>query len=172
MAMRSGILGSKSVVNGALSPLQIEVVRKLIPIVRAGRWPIGGKISDAALAREFGISRTPVRQVLQFLAEKGLLAQTDNRGFVLVRLPTGDDRFDEAVPPSEMDTLYRQIMRARANGLIGSEASETELLEHFSTSRGVSASHADAFVCRRTGRTARRARLAFCRMPRQPAGGQ
>ncbi|WP_080814674.1 GntR family transcriptional regulator [Agrobacterium fabrum] len=120
-----------------LSPLQIEVVRKLIPIVRGGKWPVGGKISDAALAREFGISRTPVRQVLQFLAEKGVVTQTENRGFVLVRVPSADDRLEAIVPPSEMDLLYRQIMHARANGLIGSEASETELLEHFGTSRGV-----------------------------------
>ncbi|MBW9081313.1 GntR family transcriptional regulator [Rhizobium pusense] len=120
-----------------LSPLQIEVVRKLIPIVRGGKWPVGGKISDAALAREFGISRTPIRQVLQFLAEKGVVTQTENRGFVLVRVPSADDRLEAIVPPSEMDLLYRQIMHARANGLIGSEASETELLEHFGTSRGV-----------------------------------
>ncbi|MBB2908347.1 DNA-binding GntR family transcriptional regulator [Rhizobium sp. RAS22] len=120
-----------------LSPLQIEVVRKLIPIVRGGKWPVGGKISDAALAREFGISRTPIRQVLQFLAEKGVVTQTENRGFVLVRVPSADDRLEAIVPPSEMDLLYRRIMHARANGLIGSEASETELLEHFGTSRGV-----------------------------------
>jgi DNA-binding GntR family transcriptional regulator len=137
VAILNGVPNLASTVDGILSPLQIEVVRKLIPIVRAGKWPIGGKISDAALAREFGISRTPVRQVLQFLAEKGVVTQNENRGFILVRVPSADDRFEEVVPPSEMDVLYRQIMHARANGLIGSEASETELLEHFGTSRGV-----------------------------------
>lgn len=137
MAIVNGVPNLASTADGILSPLQIEVVRKLIPIVRAGKWPIGGKISDAALAREFGISRTPVRQVLQFLAEKGVVTQNENRGFILVRVPSADDRFEEVVPPSEMDVLYRQIMHARANGLIGSEASETELLEHFGTSRGV-----------------------------------
>ncbi|WP_425962148.1 GntR family transcriptional regulator [Rhizobium nepotum] len=126
-----------SVEIGALSPLQIEVVRKLIPIIRAGRWAVGDKVSDAILSREFGISRTPIRQVLQFLADNGLLAQTDNRGYVLVRVPASNDRFEEKVPPSGVDALYRKIMHARANGLIGSEASETELLEHFGTSRGV-----------------------------------
>lgn len=123
--------------TGELSSLQIEVARKLMPIIRGGRWAAGEKISDAVLAREFGISRTPVRQVLQFLTEKGMLAQIDNRGFALVRAPAENDRLDELVPPSGVDTLYRQIMHARANGLIGSEASETELLEHFGTSRGV-----------------------------------
>lgn len=122
---------------GALSPLQIEVVRKLIPIIRAGRWAVGDKVSDALLSREFGISRTPIRQVLQFLSENGLLAQTDNRGYVLVRVPASNDRFEEKVPPSGVDALYRKIMHARANGLIGGEASETELLEHFDTSRGI-----------------------------------
>lgn len=137
MTILKGAPNLANAVDGVLSPLQIEVVRKLIPIVRAGKWPIGGKISDAALAREFGISRTPVRQVLQFLAEKGVVTQTENRGFILVRVPSADDRFEEIVPPSEIDVLYRKIMHARANGLIGSEASETELLEHFGTSRGV-----------------------------------
>ncbi|MCO5731573.1 GntR family transcriptional regulator [Rhizobium sp. SSA_523] len=137
MAIPSDPPDPASVETGALSPLQIEVVRKLLPIARAGKWAIGDKISDAALAREFGISRTPIRQVLQFLVEKGLLAQTDTRGFVLVRIPADDDRLEELVPPSSVETLYRQIMHARANGLIGSEASETELLDHFGTSRGV-----------------------------------
>jgi DNA-binding GntR family transcriptional regulator len=137
VAIPGGAPNLVSGVDGVLSPLQIEVVRKLIPIVRAGKWPIGGKISDAAVAREFGISRTPVRQVLQFLADKGVVTQTDNRGFILKRVPSADDRFEEIVPPSEVDMLYRQIMHARANGLIGSEASETELLEYFGSSRGV-----------------------------------
>ncbi|EUB98913.1 transcriptional regulator, GntR family [Rhizobium sp. CF080] len=123
--------------TGGLSSLQIEVARKLMPIISTGRWAVGEKISDAALAREFGISRTPVRQVLQFLAERGTVAQTDNRGFTLVRPPAAGENVDEFVPPSEVDTLYRQIMHARANGLIGSEASETEILEHFGTSRGI-----------------------------------
>ncbi|MGF6177756.1 GntR family transcriptional regulator [Ensifer sp. 4252] len=120
-----------------LSSLQVEVARKLMPIIHAGRWSVGEKISDAALAREFGISRTPVRQVMQFFAEKGIIAQTENRGFTLIRRPAPEENIDELVPPSEVDSLYKRIMHARANGQIGSEASESELLEHFNTSRGV-----------------------------------
>lgn len=123
--------------TSALSSLQAEVARKLMPLIQAGRWTVGEKISDAALSREFGISRTPIRQVLHYLIEKGILAQTDNRGFTLVSAPLTTDQIDELVPPSDVDTLYRQLMRARANGVIGDEASETELVEQFNSSRGV-----------------------------------
>jgi DNA-binding GntR family transcriptional regulator len=134
---RTAALQSPGLDTSGLSTLQVEVARKLMPIIHAGRWSAGEKISDAALAREFGISRTPVRQVLQFLSDKGIIAQTDNRGFTLVRQPAAGENIDELVPPSEVDTLYRRIMHARANGLIGSEASEMELLDHFGTSRGI-----------------------------------
>ena len=123
--------------TGVLSQLQAEVVRKLIPIVLTGRWAPGDKISDASLSREFGISRTPIRQVLQYLSGYGLLSQTDNRGYVLARMPTSDEKFEHSLAPSGVDSLYQNIMHARANGLIGRDASETELLEHFGTSRGL-----------------------------------
>lgn len=122
--------------TSALSSLQAEAARKIIGLIREGRWAVGDRISDAALARELGISRSPVRQVLQFLAEKGFLGQTESRGFRLARaMPAGED-MDALVPPSEVDNLYTRLMHARANGLIGNEASETELLEQFGTSRG------------------------------------
>lgn len=121
----------------SLSSLQVEIAHKLIPAICSGRWDVGDKISDAALARELGISRTPIRQVLQFLAEKGVVAQTENRGFTLAHQPIPDKSPSELLPPSEIDRLYHQIMYARANGLIHSDVSETELLEHFGCSRGV-----------------------------------
>ncbi|WP_272808814.1 GntR family transcriptional regulator (plasmid) [Shinella yambaruensis] len=137
MATRTVAPQAQGLDTSGLSALQVEVARKLMPIIHAGRWSAGEKISDAALAREFGISRTPVRQVLQFLADKGIIAQTDSRGFTLARRPAEGETMDELVPPSEVDTLYRRIMHARANGLIGGEASETELIDHFDTSRGI-----------------------------------
>lgn len=137
MTTRTTTSHAQGLDTSSLSALQVDVARKLMPIIHAGRWSAGEKISDAALAREFGISRTPVRQVLQFLADKGIIAQTDSRGFTLARQPAEGETLDELVPPSEVDTLYRRIMHARANSLIGGEASETELIDHFDTPRGI-----------------------------------
>lgn len=64
-----------------------------------------------------------------YLIEKGTLAQTYNSGFTLISLPLTIDQMNELVPPSDVDTLYHQLMRGRANGMIGEELSETELVE-------------------------------------------
>lgn len=129
-------IGVQIIDTSLLSTLQAEAARKIISFIQNGRWEIGDKISDAALARDLGISRTPVRQVLQFLAENGFLGQTENRGFQLAKAMPADENMDALVPPSDVDSLYKRLMHARANGLIGTEASETELLEQFGTSRG------------------------------------
>jgi DNA-binding GntR family transcriptional regulator len=122
--------------TSSLSSLQAEVARKLIALMQEGRWAVGDRISDAALARDLGISRTPIRQVLQFLSERDFVSQTENRGFQLKRVMPIDEDLDTLVPPSDVDNLYQRLMSARANGLIGNEASEMELLEKFGTTRG------------------------------------
>ena len=113
---------------GTLSALQIEVAHKLISVIRSGRWQLGERISDAGLAREFAISRSPIRQVLQYLVARGFLAQRD-RGFTLARAPEDFDLAEELFPPSGGEQLYRRVLQARASGEIGPEATEAELLD-------------------------------------------
>lgn len=45
-----------------------------------GKLPLGSKISEAALAREMGISRAPVREAIRTLANEGLIHQVPNAG--------------------------------------------------------------------------------------------
>jgi len=45
-----------------------------------GKLPVGSRISEAALAREMGISRSPVREAIRTLANEGLLHQVPNVG--------------------------------------------------------------------------------------------
>lgn len=121
--------------DNPLSTLQVDVAHKLISLIRGGRWAVGEKISDAGLAREFAISRTPVRQVLQYLAGHGFIAQRE-RGFTLERSPAEFDPVDDLFPQSGGEQLYRKILQARANGLIGTEVTEAELFELFDAPRG------------------------------------
>ena len=55
-----------------------------------GPLPSGGRLSELALSRELGISRTPVREAISQLASEGLVEQRRNAG-AFVRRPTRMD---------------------------------------------------------------------------------
>ncbi len=45
-----------------------------------GKLPLGSKISEAALARDLGVSRAPIREAIRELANEGLVQQVPNVG--------------------------------------------------------------------------------------------
>ncbi|WP_455556948.1 GntR family transcriptional regulator, partial [Comamonas sp.] len=48
--------------------------------------PPGSDINDGALAKEFGVSRTPVREALRMLCQEGLVTAAPRRGMSVTRL--------------------------------------------------------------------------------------
>ena len=58
--------------------------------IASGELPAGSSLSEPALARELGSSRTPIREALGQLVAEGLLEQTANRGAVVVQLTRQD----------------------------------------------------------------------------------
>ena len=64
----------------------IHIQRK----IASGELRAGSAVSELALARELGSSRTPIREALGQLVAEGLLEQTPNRGAVVVRLTRQD----------------------------------------------------------------------------------
>jgi GntR family transcriptional regulator of vanillate catabolism len=72
--------------------LNEAIVRIREMILRAELAP-GQRVAEAPLAEQLGMSRTPVRQALPLLANEGLLAEHDTRGFV-VRSFTAADVID------------------------------------------------------------------------------
>src|SRR5436190_2563510 len=67
-----------------------ELIREAI---LDGRLPPGQRLKEEELARELGISRTPVREALLILQAEGLVDAAPNRGAV-VRSHDGDDLED------------------------------------------------------------------------------
>jgi DNA-binding GntR family transcriptional regulator len=58
--------------------------------IARGELRPGGAVSEIALAKELGSSRTPIREALGQLVAEGLLEQTPNRGAVVVQLKRQD----------------------------------------------------------------------------------
>ncbi|MGQ7847379.1 GntR family transcriptional regulator [Granulosicoccus sp. 3-233] len=61
--------------------LALEIAHDISSQIASGSIEVGAHLSTQQLADKFGVSRSPVRQALVLLAERGLLEQRANRGF-------------------------------------------------------------------------------------------
>ncbi|MBX3100453.1 MAG: GntR family transcriptional regulator [Salinibacterium sp.] len=71
------------------SKVVVTVFEQILSAVHEGTLLPGQRISDAALAQEFGVSRTPVREALQRLREIGIIEASPSR-FTRVAVVTPD----------------------------------------------------------------------------------
>jgi len=88
---------SKPIGLPALAPMDLvrEVARVLTSAIMDGRLAPGAKVAEAAIARELGISRAPVREAARLLESQGLLVASPRRGF-----------FVQSLSPSDVDSIY------------------------------------------------------------------
>ncbi|KAB8182627.1 FCD domain-containing protein [Nonomuraea phyllanthi] len=73
------------------APLRRDVAEHITGRIVDGRLPAAARVNEVHLAAELGVSRTPLREALVELADRGLLVAEPNRGF---RVPPLD--LDEA----------------------------------------------------------------------------
>ena len=71
----------------------IQAIVRIREMILRGELAPAQRVAEAPLAELLGMSRTPVRQALPLLAQEGLLAEHDTRGFV-VRSFTAADVLD------------------------------------------------------------------------------
>jgi len=71
-------------------PLRDRVYDVLRNRLATGAWQPGTRLSDNAIARDLGISRTPVRESLLRLEAEGFLTADHHRGFFVPELTASD----------------------------------------------------------------------------------
>lgn len=64
-------------------PLRERVVEQLLSEIQHGRFPPGERLTEDRLAELLGVSRTPVREALGLLAQRGILDKRSRGGFVV-----------------------------------------------------------------------------------------
>ncbi len=74
----------------AAESLADKVFERLMEAIEKGELPLGSRIREAALARELGISRGPLREALRRLEGRRLVKHTPNLGVRICEL-TGAD---------------------------------------------------------------------------------
>lgn len=70
-----------------------DVFERLVEAIFRGQFPAGTPLREAALAREWNVSRTPLREAVRRAAEAGFLVLRPNQA-PLVRRLTADDIHD------------------------------------------------------------------------------
>ncbi|MEV7344695.1 GntR family transcriptional regulator [Streptomyces sp. NPDC093544] len=103
-------------------PLVDDIAARIRARIMNGELAIGKPLRQAALATEFGVSRTPVREALRQLQNGGLIEMQPNRGAV-VRVPA----------PWEVRQAYE--VRAELEGLAARRAASRVTERHLSTLR-------------------------------------
>lgn len=88
-----------------------EIAANIRARIMSGEFAIGTPLRQAALAEEFGVSRTPIREALRQLQNGGLIEVLPNRGAV-IRVPT----------PWEVREAYE--VRAELEGMAARRAAE------------------------------------------------
>ncbi|WP_134670230.1 MULTISPECIES: GntR family transcriptional regulator [unclassified Amycolatopsis] len=86
--------------------LRGELIEEITARVLDGRFPAETRINEVHLANELGVSRTPLREALIGLADRGLLVVAPGRGFLVAPLD-----------PQEARRLYPLIAELEALAL-------------------------------------------------------
>jgi DNA-binding GntR family transcriptional regulator len=116
-----------------------ELVRQLTAdiqdLIQGGALPPNEHVTTQGLASRFGVSRSPVREAMQILADRGLLEQKRNRGFFVTAINGGNDSEaehialgDEAFVPQ---SNYQRIAEDWLTDQIPSEVTEQTLRQRY-----------------------------------------
>lgn len=76
----------------ARTPLRSDLIEEITARVLDGRLAADARVNEVHLARELGVSRTPLREALIGLADRGLLVSAPGRGFLVPPFDLGEAR--------------------------------------------------------------------------------
>lgn len=112
--------------------------KELERMILAGDLPVGGKLNEAVVAAQLGISRGPIREAFRALEESGLVRVEKNRG-VFVR----------QISVEEADEIYD--VRASLDEIIGRRVAERASPEQLAYLRALIGRMEAAAAARNTG---------------------
>jgi DNA-binding GntR family transcriptional regulator len=117
-----------------------QVAERLRTRIFAHELPPGGWIDEQALALEYGISRTPLREALKVLAAEGLVVLKPRRGCYVTQLSEQD--IDEVFPV--MALLEGQVAAEAARRITSADFAHLAAI-HDDLEKHAAANNADRF---------------------------
>jgi len=119
----------------ATSPLVPSLAARIVEIIRRDELEVGQRITEQSLCDALGVSRSPVRKALQFLAGSGVVRSEPNKGFQVAK-PARALAAWKVEPASDSDeAIYLVIADDRLAAELETEISETDLMARYGASR-------------------------------------
>ncbi|MFE5581169.1 FadR/GntR family transcriptional regulator [Kitasatospora sp. NPDC056531] len=113
------------------SPLAEQAAARIEEQIRAGEWPVGGKLpGEVALAKELGVGRSTVREALRTLAAAGMVQSRQGSGvFVTSDRPTAGD-WATRLRAAELAHVYevRTMVEVQAARLAAERRTDADLV--------------------------------------------
>ena len=115
------------------SPLVQKLAQAILELIESGTLATGAHLGTPKLAARFDVSRSPVREALEDLAHRGILAREPNRGFFVADRHAASQ---EDVSPTASDEPpgYYEITEDWLQDKIPSEVTEQFLRERYGLS--------------------------------------
>lgn len=102
--------------------------------IRQDRVDAGTALPERILASRFRVSRSPVREALLLLAERGVIAARPEGGYAVSAARRSGPEL--ALPPATDDEpVYLQIAEDRLSGALPERATENELMRRYGLTR-------------------------------------
>lgn len=118
-----------------VSALSSRIASEIVQLISAGDLAPDAHLSTQKLADRFQVSRSPVREALQILAERGVLEQRTNRGFFVGKnAPPTRAEGDLALPNDGPDAYY-DLAEDWLRDAVPSEVTEQNLRERYDVTK-------------------------------------
>lgn len=118
------------------SQLAQNIANEITLLVTSGELVVGEHLRTQHLADRFGVSRSPVREALQILANQDVLEQKENRGYFVKSAAGGvaEPVSDEA-QPFEVANDYQRLAEDWLTDRISAEVTEQMLRERYNLTK-------------------------------------
>ena len=118
-----------------VSPLAPALAGKIVEMIRRDWLPEGHHLTEQVLCDELGVSRSPVRKALQYLATTGVVRSEPNKGFQVAKSSKDLGSMDLPDAVDSDEAVYMQIADDRVAEKLSNDIAETDLMQRYGSTR-------------------------------------
>lgn len=114
-----------------------DLARQIVGHLRQISAAPGYRLTERALAKQFDVSRSPVRIALNLLMEEGVVEAKETGGRFLALDQEALEKYEISAPANPLGELYHNLITEQISGKLPLQFTEADLLRRYDVSRGL-----------------------------------